>query len=158
MPEFRRYNVPGACYLVTTTVVGRSAIFRDRSLCLLLVQSLDFYRKRMGFKLLGYVIMPDHLHLIVQTNERTIAEVMRNFKSYTGKRIGVRLNEGGGCWQQRYHDSLLRSESSLLSALDYVHDNPVAAGLVEHPGDYELSSFLWYNSGTGPLTMDSLDA
>ena len=84
MAAFRRYLEAGQCYFVTTAAHLRQPLFADHRLCRILEGNLKFYRDRMKFSLHGYVIMPDHVHLLVTPRQTaTISDVMRNFKSYT---------------------------------------------------------------------------
>ena len=145
MPNFKRYLVPNTAYFVTTTVRDRRPIFVDSGLCAVVLDSLGWCRNEMRFLLLGYVVMPNHLHLIlVPSSEIPLPDIMRRFKSHTARAIGERLNSTGGVWQGRYYERALRNESDLRKALDYIHRNPLTAGLVAVPEEYRFSSYGAY--------------
>lgn len=157
MTNLRRYGQESDCYFVTTITRERFPYFSDPALCRALLDNLAFYRRHMGFLLHGYVIMPDHLHLLLTPRSATISDVMRNFKSYTAKQIRETLNVSGSIWQSRFHDRAVRTEEQFNACLSYIHDNPVRAGIVVTHADYEYSSYAsWHGEGS-PLQVDAPD-
>jgi REP element-mobilizing transposase RayT len=155
MPRFRRYLEADRCYFVTTATYRRRPLFADPGLCRVLEGNLKFYRDRMKFGLHGYVIMPDHVHLMITPRQpATISDVMRNFKSYAAKEVRHVLAAPGPVWQSRFHDRVIRGEDQFHSALDYIHLNPVKARLVQSAISYEFSSCRFWEEGTGPIALD----
>jgi len=153
MPGFRRYVETDHCYFITTATYRRRPLFADRRLCRILEGNLRFYRDRMRFGLHGYVIMPDHVHLLVTPQQtETISDIMRNFKSYTAREIREAVHVQGPIWQRRFHDRAIRSEDQFLSALEYIHLNPVKARLVQSAVAYEFSSCRFLEEGAGRLS------
>jgi putative transposase len=163
-----RFHIEGHIYYVTTVVYDRVPIFTRPSFIMPLYDSLNFYRYKQGFKLLGYVIMPDHLHLIVWPfGSTTVSEIMRDYKKFTSTRIihqaeleGIeewiaafqRAGHETGrsakkVWQDSFWDMNIYSEHILRQKLNYLHRNPVRAGLVENPEDYMYSSYRNYVCG-----------
>lgn len=89
-----RLKIDNSTYLffVTTTVVDFTKVFNEDSYSLVVIDNLNFYREKYGFKLIAYVIMPEHLHLIVWTKENiSISSIMRDFKKYTSVQIKRKL-------------------------------------------------------------------
>jgi putative transposase len=75
-------------YYITTVVYGRLPIFTRASFVIPLFDSLNFYRCKQEFKILGYVIMPDHLHLLIwPQGVANISDIVRDFKTFTAKRL-----------------------------------------------------------------------
>ena len=152
MSDIRRYIVPNHCYFVTTTTANRRPVFGSRQLAQILVATLGFYRQAMGFSIYGYVIMPDHLHLLITPREgTTISQIMRNFKSHTSKQIREACGKRGAVWQRRFYDRVIRTRQDFLAAMTYIHGNPVGAGFVKSAGEYEFSSYHTYHSGGAVL-------
>ncbi len=160
-----RFHIEGHIYYITTVVYKRLPIFTRPNFIIPLYDSLNFYRYNQAFKLLGYVIMPDHIHLIIwPCGKSTISDIMRDYKTFTSKRIIRQAKvEGIGewvaafrqagqetgrstnkVWQDSYWDVNIYTERFLRQKLNYVHRNPVRAGLVEQPKDYVYSSFRNY--------------
>ena len=82
----RRYrqNVKGGCYFVTTSVAGFIKVFDDPHCSKIVIDSLHYCKQKFNFTLDAYVIMPDHLHLILTIEENSkISNIMRDFKKYT---------------------------------------------------------------------------
>jgi len=122
--------------------------------------------------LLGYVIMPDHIHLLIwPIGKSTPADIMRDYKEFTSKRIIrqaevekieswlVAFRQAGTntgrsenkVWQDSYWDTNVYSELFLKQKLNYIHNNPVRAGLVSSPDESPYSSYHNYE-----LNDDSL--
>ena len=160
-----RFHIEGHVYYITTVVFNRLPVFRRPSFVIPLFDSLNFYRFRQSFKLLGYVIMPDHLHLMIwPSGTARVSDIMRDFKEFTSKRIiwqaevegitdwlnafrqagAVTGRSTNKVWQDSYWDENVFTESFLKQKLQYIHLNPVRAGLVAHPKDYMYSSYRNY--------------
>jgi len=155
-------------HFITTNTYKNYPFFRDEGLSQILVEELGFYSGKLGFALVGYVIMPAHVHLLLwwdseQRPELGISNIMRRIKTMTSKRAKRYLFYGGGIeyvgrladvgqptpgpfrlWQPGFYDFNIYSEEKLLEKLDYIHSNPVKAGLVLSPRDYEWSSYKEY--------------
>ena len=158
MPQFHRFTEGEYCYFVTTSVQARRPLFRDARLCQILLENLRFYRDRMKFSLHGYVIMPDHMHLLITPRQpATISDIVRNLKSYAGKEVRQALGGSGPIWQRRFYDRVIRSEKQFRATLDYIHVNPVRAGIVRSAEEYEFSSYRFWEEGDGLLSLDPLD-
>ncbi len=83
--------------------------------------------------------MPDHFHAVLAPRDsQTISSVMQSVKGSSARCLD---GEGrGSLWQQSFYDRVIRNERHLLETVRYIHDNPVVAGLVAHPADYQMSS------------------
>lgn len=83
-----RFHIDGHVNYITTVVYGRLPIFTRPSFVIPLLNSLNFYRHKQDFRLLGYVVMPDHLHLILWPfGQATVSETMRDYIKFTSTRI-----------------------------------------------------------------------
>ena len=142
MPDFRRYPNEGFPYLVTTNIKARQPLFVQRGCSEITIASIEFLRTHLGHHVHAYVVMPDHVHLVVTPRaDGYVSQIMHSLKLYTARRIGALLRSKGGIWQARFHERTLRTPKDVESALTYVHDNPVRAGLANRPEDYRWSSY-----------------
>lgn len=92
----RTINIPGHAYFVTSKVYRNQDVFVYKKFCEIIISNLEFYRKSKNFKLLGYVIMPNHLHTVIwPLGKYSISEILRDFKKQTAKEIITVLREGG---------------------------------------------------------------
>lgn len=136
--RFRDHRLPS---LITTNVADRAPLLANPDAAAALEHALVEARDELRFELLAWVIMPDHMHLVVQLPDRVSSDsVMRLVKGRFSRRWNHRRRAGGPLWQTRFHERVLTSERALLAAVEYVHANPVVAGLVDVAGDYEWSS------------------
>ena len=111
-------------------------------------QTLERVRRWYGFFVTGYVIMPEHIHLLVREPERsTLARALQMPKQNTAHLLHP--PEGSPFWLRRYYDFNVWSEDKRVEKLRYMHRNPVRRGLVERPEDWLWSSFRHYVSGSG---------
>lgn len=93
MPKLR-IDLPAHLHFVTTNIHNRIPLFLAERCCQILLSNIDFYRKKHGFKLIGYVIMPDHVHLLLGNTEHlTISKTMQLIKYHTAKDILAILAE-----------------------------------------------------------------
>ncbi len=88
MPGLPKFNIPGHLHFVTTNVHKRIPLFLSECFCRIFLNNIDHYRRERGFKLIGYVIMPDHAHLLLGNTEQiTISKTMQLIKYHTAKEI-----------------------------------------------------------------------
>lgn len=143
LPDFD-YSASGRVYFVTVRAqkgrAGGDPPFRDPALAAKIVCTLHYLRDRKGVSLLGYCLMPDHLHLLLSPTERSgsLIDVIRDFKSYT-TRMAWLCGWSGRLWARSFHERAVRSESELVEVCTYMLANPVKAGLAEAAEDYPYS-------------------
>jgi putative transposase len=117
--------------------------------------ALERYRVVYGFYVVGYVIMPEHVHLLISEPEHgTVATVVQAIKqSVSRKFIGSREH----FWQARYYDFNVWTAAKSKEKLCYLHRNPVKRGLVSQPEDWPWSSFRHYLTGEeGVVVVESV--
>ena len=103
-------------------------------------------RINFGVCIYGYVLMPEHIHLLVSEPERgTLADAMHYLKLSFTKRLHPEVaTETGPSWQARGYDRNVRNAEEFAVKLDYIHANPVRRGLVKAAEDWKWSSFRHY--------------
>ncbi len=141
----------------------------------ILVQVLGEVREKHHFLLVGYVVMPDHVHLllseppngtvstVLQVLKQRVSRKMRQPRRRTSKNqlrldFAERSLEAPRFWQRRFYDFNVWSHAKKKEKLHYMHANPVKQRLVEHPRDWPWSSFSFYATGEpGLLKIDTVD-
>ncbi len=109
----------------------------------LFLQALETMRRRYVFFIFGYVVMPEHVHLLLSEPRRgALARAIQALKTSVSKQSPQRP-----FWLSRYHDFNVYSEAKHIEKLRYIHRNPVTRGLVYGPEDWEWSSFRRYLTG-----------
>jgi REP element-mobilizing transposase RayT len=93
------------------------------------------------YRLIAWVIMPNHVHVLFQQWEgHLLSDVIGAWKSFSATKINKQLGLKGKFWFPDYFDRFIRDEQHFLTAIHYIHENPVKAGLVEHAEDWALGS------------------
>jgi REP element-mobilizing transposase RayT len=150
----KRWSWPDYCYFVTTNSAGKRPVFSSEISAEIIVNSLVWLQDNGRVRLMGFVVMPDHVHVaFVLSPEQQkpvvgapfrarsgLSQVMNSFKGYTGKKINELLQRRGDVWQSAYHDHLVRDEKDFRTRLEYMHANPVRRGLVRLVTEYRFSS------------------
>ena len=149
-------------YFITSTITDWYPVFSDIAYFEIITESLRYCRNNKGLRIHAYVVMLNHMHLIVSVAEgsRSLSEVMRDMKRHTSVEISDRLKKDGKesalqvfsnaakhpntyrIWQEGFHPKGIESETFCRQKLDYIHANPVRKGYVLRP-EY------WYYSSAG---------
>ena len=118
-------------------------------------QQLERVRHWYGCSIVGYVVMPEHVHLLIGEPERmSLAVAIQMLKQITSHKLG--RNDFPHFWQVRYYDFPVWSEPKRVEKLRYIHRNPVKRGLVARPEDWPWSSFVHYATGAeGVVEIES---
>jgi REP element-mobilizing transposase RayT len=153
-----------AVHFITLTVINWIDLFSRPQLRDIIIKNLDYCQKEKGLIVYAYVIMTNHLHLIVKSSDGNLSGTLRDFKSYSSKNLVEAIkeikesrrdwlldmfqkaasinsrNKSYQVWIHGNHPIELFSNKFLDQKLDYIHNNPVRAGIVEKPEDYLYSS------------------
>jgi len=129
--------------LLTTVTDQRRPLFRDLRAARLVIRELRHSDFLGDCRSLAWVLMPDHLHWLIELHAITLSSLMRQFKS----RSGTALCKAGICpgraWQRGYHDRALRKEEDTRKVARYIVANPLRAGLAAQIGDYPHWDAVW---------------
>ncbi|MEM7549267.1 MAG: transposase [Bacteroidota bacterium] len=148
----------GAVHFVTFSVHQWVDVFTRKNYADILLESLEHCQKHKGLEIYSWVIMSNHCHLIVRAKNENLSDVIRDFKKYTSKKIYKAIEQNGSesrkewltillnykdkiwFWKEGYHGEEILSLEFYNSKVDYIHLNPVRAGIVEKEEEYLLSS------------------
>jgi REP element-mobilizing transposase RayT len=92
------------------------------------------------YRLLAWVIMPNHVHTLIEIQETPLATIVRSWKSYTANEANRLLGRAGTFWQPEYFDRYMRDQEHLAKAIRYIENNPVKARLVRLPAEWPFGS------------------
>jgi len=132
-----RWSAAGQVYLVTTVTRRRCPVFEDFFAARELIQVMREDALRDSHQTLAFVVMPDHLHWLLELRQESLSRLVGRVKSISARRIGSQV------WQDGFHDRALRKEEDLRAMARYVIANPSRAGLVERIGDYPHWDAVW---------------
>ena len=170
-----------ATHFLTFTIVGWIDLFSRQRYRDIILENMAFCRKEKGLLQSAYVIMSNHLHLIWTSRNKNLSGLIRDFKGYTSKRLIESIqkdsesrrdwllhmfryhakyasdNEEFKLWTGDNHPEEIHSNSFFMSKLNYIHQNPVRAGIVLHPAQYLYSSAANYENRKGLIEIDRLN-
>ena len=133
-----RWSEAGRIYLVTAVTRDRRPVFYGLHPARVLIQTLRSEETQGRAKTLAFVVMPDHLHWLLQLGAGSdLSEVVRAVKAVSAKRLGRPL------WQRGFHDHALRQDEDLVAAARYVIANPLRRVLVNRVADYPHWDAVW---------------
>ncbi len=139
-----RHSELGQVYLVTAVTERRKAVFTDPLLARLLVREMRHLHNDRHLESLAWVVMPDHVHWLIELGSAPLPKVVQRFKSRSAIAINRITGETGArIWQRGFHDRALRQDEDLIDAARYIVANPLRAGLVERIGDYPWWDAIW---------------
>ncbi|MCB9081113.1 MAG: transposase [Lewinellaceae bacterium] len=172
----------GDLHFVTLTITGWIDLFTRQCYRDIVIDNLRYCQARKGLQVFAFVIMSNHIHLIVQANAPAkLSAVLRDFKKYTAVKFleairekpesrhewilsymalhAMRTKRSGNyqVWINGNAPIQLVSPAFIVQKLNYIHYNPVKAGIVEKPEDYIYSSASNYIQGKGILNVTVLD-
>jgi putative transposase len=140
-----RYQQTGDLHFLTFSCYRRQANLGTPSSRMRFESSLEKTRVRYLFEVLGYVVMPEHVHLLVtEPRQERLATAIQALKQSVSRHLGA----GEPFWQRRYYDFNVYTEAKQIEKLRYMHPNPVHRGLVTSPEQWPWSSFRQYAMGT----------
>jgi len=168
----KRYYGKGNLHFITFSCYRRLPLLKTVRARDIFVKELGKIRDEMGFRLVGYVVMPEHVHLLIsEPKEGTPSTVLQKLKLRVARRLRTRRRSGSAVqlglpfeetkeplrafWQARFYDFNVYTTGKKKEKLNYMHANPVVRGLVEHPKDWRWSSWGFYwGVETGMVRID----
>lgn len=172
----KRKIYQGELHFVTLTVVEWLDVFTRRIYKDTIIESLKYCRDNKGLCIYAYVLMTNHMHLVADTDENHLSDIIRDFKTYTSKKLYQQIKENPHesrkkwmlkifrtkgqsninnihhqFWQNGSYPVGLYSNQVIQQKIDYIHQNPVRAGMVSKPEYYIYSSANPMN----PLELDT---
>ena len=148
----KRYQSDGHHHFVTFSCVQSKPYLGRPAARALFEKALERMRIRYEFHVFGYVIMPEHVHLLLgEPKTAPLSRALQSVKSSVAK-----LCPQKPFWLPRYYDFNVFTQRKHVEKLRYMHRNPVKRGLVERPEDWQWSSFRHYATGVrGTIEIES---
>ena len=168
-------------YFITTTVIDWIDVFTRQKYRDIIIDSIKYNIENKGLIVYAYVIMSNHLHFIIQAKHSNLSDILRDFKKHTSKAILNEIqqepesrkewmlerfrkateshhrNKNFQFWQYGNHAEEIYSQPFFWTKINYIHFNPVKAGIVKRPQDYIYSSASNYINQTGLINITLAD-
>ena len=176
--KYKFYNKEGLYFVSFATIYWIDVFVRDEYFHAL-IESLDYCRKEKKMEVYSYCLMPSHVHLIFRAKNSNPGDLLRDFKTFTSKKIQMLIEENfqesrkewilwlmerAGSensnvrkrqfWQQHNKPIELWSPEVIDQKLNYIHNNPVESGFVTEPEHWKYSSAIDYSGGKGLLKVE----
>jgi putative transposase len=140
----KRFHTLGHDHLITFSCYLRQPFLATPESRDLFEQSLEKARRKYSFEVLAYVVMPEHVHLLVsEPQTEPLSKALQALKVSVSKQ-----SQQKPFWQDRYHDFNVFTQPKRAEKIKYLHNNPVTRGLVPAPEDWPHSSYLTYLDNT----------
>ena len=162
-----RFQESGQSHFVTFCCYHRRQLFTTDASCKTFQSALERVRRNYKLYVYGYVVMPEHVHLLLSEPQGgpfkpgvglsghvpKLADALKSLKQGVARHL---IGDAEHFWQKRYYDFNIRDYPQLVEKLRYIHRNPVKAGLCERPEDWRWSSFRHYATGcVGRVEIES---
>ncbi len=146
MGSIKRFYYRNAVYHVCIRGNNRQFILLEEQDKIIFLRSLERFRARFKFKLYGFVVMDNHVHLIIQTdNLINISKIMHAITLSYSVQFRKKYGYTGYVWQGRFKSNIIEGDHYIVKCIDYIHNNPVRAKIVQRPEDYPWSSYHFYH-------------
>jgi putative transposase len=155
MPSgLKRFQKAESLHFVTFSCFHRLPLLEAPAVRETVEAVLEQTRARHDARVYAYVLMPEHIHLLVNEPPKILlAQFLKAVKQVTSRKLRGRREQ---FWQDRYYDSNVHGEHARSEVMRYIHRNPVERGLVERPQDWAWSSFRHYAAGVkGTVEIES---
>ncbi len=176
--KYKFYNKEGLYFVSFATVYWIDIFIRDEYFDVI-IESLNYCRKKKKMEVYAFCLMPSHVHLIFRAGDANPGDLLRDFKTFTSKKMQASIEgnnqesrkewilwmmgKAGSAnsnikkkqfWQQHNKPIELWSPYVIDQKLSYIHNNPVEAGFVLEPEHWKYSSAIDYSGGKGLLEID----
>jgi putative transposase len=150
-----RHQREGDDHFITFSCYRREPYLATAASKDIFLDSLELTRKRYNFEVLGYVVMPEHIHLLISEppdHETTLSKALHSLKLSVSKRLAPKP-----FWRTRYYDFNVFTHNKRVKKLKYMHPNPVPRGLAVRPEDWLWPSYRHYLlDEPGPVRISRL--
>lgn len=176
--KYKFHNQNGLYFVSFATVYWIDVFIREDYFSII-IESLTHCRNKKGMQLYSWCIMPSHIHLIFEARENNPGDLMRDFKTFTSKKLQKSIAnnmkesrrewmswmfkragsknsnvQSGQFWQQNNHPIELWRPKVIDQKVEYIHQNPVVSGFVREPEDWKYSSAIDYCGGKGLIEIE----
>ena len=181
MTQGYKIDKQDTAYFLTFTVVEWVDMFKEDKNKFFLCECLNYCIDNKGLEVFAYVLMSTHMHILAASTKNNLSDIVRDFKKFTSGSIITLLKDGCNkesiemltifksaaekhsrnknyqLWQQHNHPEEVYSPKFTLSKINYIHNNPVEAGLVDKPQDYLFSSACDYSGAKSPVNVSLIN-
>lgn len=142
-----REEYKGGIYHVIARGNNKEYIFKESFDKGYFIKQLKESIEGMNYRIFGYILMDNHYHILIQTMNKKLQEIMHQINNKYSKYFNAKYKRVGHVFQGRYKATLVQDERYLIWVLRYIHQNPVQAGICQTVSEYKWSSDIFYRRG-----------
>lgn len=159
MPRAPRLHAPGLYYHVYARGNNKEPIFFEEKDYQRFLSNLDRFRTSLEYTLYAFCLLPNHFHLLLKVDTKPLSKIMQILMTAYTMYLNKKYERVGHLFQGRFQSIIVDKDTYLLQVNRYIHLNPVKAGLVNKPENYEWSSYRHYisHSGNKLLQINTLE-
>ena len=122
-----------------------SCVLKNDNVAKIVHDAIFFYHGKK-YNVISWCIMPNHVHVLIEVMKNiSLSSILHSWRSFSSNEINKVLNRSGRLWMPEYFDRFIRDNDHFNNVVDYIHNNPVKAGLVKEATDYKWSSAGYAN-------------
>jgi putative transposase len=141
----RRFHHSAQSHFITFCCYHRRQLLTTDAACETFERALERVRRNYQLQVYGYVVMPEHVHLLLSEPGRArLADAVKSLKQGSSRRL---IGGAEHFWQKRYYDFNIRNHAQFVEKLDYIHRNPVKRGLCGQPEELGVEQFSPLRNG-----------
>jgi REP element-mobilizing transposase RayT len=152
MPRIARRKSISNIYHVMIRGINRQNIFEEDEDRLCFMKILDHCKEISGFRLYAFVLMSNHVHLLIEPSGEALNAVFTRIETRYAMWFNRKYQRTGYLFQNRFRSEAVETEQYFMTVLRYILQNPMKAGMENRPGSYRWSSYLAYEKGKGAVT------
>lgn len=154
MPRQARLILDNVCYHVITRGNEKQTVFRDENDYKAYLKLVSKYKERYKFKIYGWCLMPNHVHMVVESG--SLSKAMHGINLSYAQYFRYKYKSVGHFWQDRFKSYVIQKDEYLINCISYIEYNPVRAKIVLRPEDYAWSSYRARILGEKDKLLDGL--
>jgi len=152
MGSIKRFYYRNAVYHICIRGNNRQYILEKEEDKIVFLRLLEKFKARFGFKLYAFAVMDNHAHLIIQTSSLiNISKIMHAIILSYSVKFRKKYGYTGYVWQGRFKSNVIEGDRYILECINYIHNNPVRAKIVDKPIDYPWSSYHFYQGSSSNI-------
>ena len=144
MPRKAREKSSSGIYHIMIKGINRQDLFEDDEDRKRFIEILELYKEKSGYRIYGYCMMSNHVHLILKEEKESISLIMKRISSSYVYYYNLKYSRCGHLFQERFKSEVVENDSYFLTVLRYIHQNPIKANMVKKIKDYKWSSYNEY--------------
>jgi len=146
--RLKRKFIDGAAYHVTSRTNDKNKVFGNNLALKILLLAIEEAKEKYAFKLHNFCVMPNHFHLLITPADGTnLSRIIQRIKTNSAKIWNCIQGSQDHLWGERFYSRPVQSFSEYVSVHNYIDQNPVEAGLVKNPQDWEASGAYYFANG-----------